>query len=528
MEARVKPGANTPATVLHGKVARLEPEGTSTACILSDSGTILVSNFLAAHIRADDQIDVPLILDAPAARTEVYIHKTSGRHDLYQAFIGYAAQPKSDKREQLYVRAEVPQGRLGIAALYFPCEVLRDYFYVADRRLPWEQQKTLYQILRSSPSASPAELRLAFKLRELELRAEDASKAAFSAAERAFNILAHPELRACYEALLSNPGASPVLFPYGGFGSIIVLGDRARDGQTFFVSRIVSFLPESRQRRFRAPLRKFEFYSDRALYRDPRRKLEVLVDQSAMPIVWDPTWNQWKHFLTTKVEVHATFVEAGKYRHRRGEWQLVKWETALPSRLNIKLPANTAEQVETARKTYHRFGQFSDALDQIRERIAREPMEREDLQRICWDLGIPGDFDIVRITWRPDYDEFFYRQLCRRARRLYLFRDEYIFFLEAAAVVETPQLGHATYIFSKPSSTEAFLAAYIRTTKDDIRQNRGNVAELLGFLGRIIHGASPRAWLRELRSKIGERVDYAATESEEPAPGNTKTVRSAN
>jgi len=41
-------------------------------------------------------------------------------------------------------------------------------------------------------------LRLAFKLRELELRAEGAPQAAFSAAERAFNILGHPELRICY------------------------------------------------------------------------------------------------------------------------------------------------------------------------------------------------------------------------------------------------------------------------------------------------------------------------------------------
>jgi hypothetical protein len=136
-------------------------------------------------------------------------------------------------------------------------------------------------------------------------------------------------------------------------------------------------------------------------------------------------------------------------------------------------------------------------------------MERRDLQRICWDLGIPGDFDIAEINWRPDYDHFFYRQLCRRARSLYLFRDEYIFALETAAVVETPQLGHATYVFSKPRSMEAFLAAYIRTTKEEIRNNSGNIAETLGFLGRVIHGASPRAWLAELKAKIGERADYA-------------------
>ena len=90
-----------------------------------------------------------------------------------------------------------------------------------------------------------------------------------------------------------------------------------------------------------------------------------------------------------------------------------------------------------------------------------------------------------------------------------MFREEYIFDLEKAAVVETPQLGHATYLFAKPRGMEQFLAAYIRTTKEDIRHNRGNVAETLGFLGRIIHGVNPRAWVTELKSKIGERVDYA-------------------
>jgi hypothetical protein len=57
---------------------------------------------------------------------------------------------------------------------------------------------------------------------------------------------------------------------------------------------------------------------------------------------------------------------------------------------------------------------------------------------------------------------------------------------------------------------EQFLAAYIRTTKEDIRHNRGNVAEVLGFLGRVIHGASPRSWLTELKAKVGEPVDAVA------------------
>lgn len=97
----------------------------------------------------------------------------------------------------------------------------------------------------------------------------------------------------------------------------------------------------------------------------------------------------------------------------------------------------------------------------------------------------------------------------RRARRLYLFREEYILELEHAVVAETPQLGHATYLFAKPRSLEEFLTVYSRVTKESIRQNRGNAAERLGFLERIVHGSDPRAWMKRIRSCIGEPGDSA-------------------
>jgi hypothetical protein len=129
--------------------------------------------------------------------------------------------------------------------------------------------------------------------------------------------------------------------------------------------------------------------------------------------------------------------------------------------------------------------------------------------RICSDLRLPSDLDVAQISWRPDYDPFFYRQLSRRARRIYLFRQEYIFDAEKAVVVETPQLGHATYVFAKPRSIESFLALYTSITKDDIRRNRNNAAERLGFVGRVIHGSNPRMWLKEVRQRLGEQIDSA-------------------
>jgi len=60
-------------------------------------------------------------------------------------------------------------------------------------------------------------------------------------------------------------------------------------------------------------------------------------------------------------------------------------------------------------------------------------------------------FHPISISPKPDYDSFFYNQLRKRSRKLFLFRDEYIFELERAIVVEVPEQGHATYIFSRPS-----------------------------------------------------------------------------
>ncbi len=397
---------------------------------------------------------------------------------------------------------------MGISVINLRCEALRDYFYVGNRRRGWERQSSFHELLQVNPKVSPAELRLAFKLRALELHAAHAPIGDLRALERAFNILAHPELRACYDALLNDP-ASPALFPYGGFGSLLVVGDCSRDASTFYASRILSFLPEKEFKHFLAPLRNVAFHNDHAIYRDSRRKLEVFFDQASLPLLWDSSWNQWKHLLGTKIGVKATFVQSGKYYHRADAWNLAQWETALPSRIEVALPSNIVEQIADARKTHHRFGEFSEALDLIRKRIESAPVERADLQKHCAALGIPADFDISLITWKPDYDAFYYKQLCKRARRLYLFQSEYIFDLERAVIVETPQLGHATYLFSKPVNMTEFLTIYGSVTREDIRHNRGNVAERLGFLGRLIHGHDPRAWLKALKVRLGEAVDYA-------------------
>jgi hypothetical protein len=489
----------------------MDPRGTKTKCVFSDGTSILLSNFLASFIHPGDEVRFPLALEAPALGAEMQIRNTkliTGRREIFQAVIGYATQPRKDKRDNLFVLTEVVGPTLGISTILLRCALLRDYFYVGNRHRALDRQPSFYELLRSSPKASPAELRLAFRLRSLELHAANASASDVATLERAFNILGRPELRACYDALLTDP-AAPALFPYGGFGCLLVAGDPSRDGTAFYASRILSFFPQQKTQHIRAQLRRFAFYNDHAVYQDSRSKLEILVDQASLPLSWDSSWNQWKHLLASKLNIRATLVQSGKYFQRNGEWRLVKWQTSMPSRTEVTLPSTITEQISEARKTHHRFGQFATGLEEIRARIESAPVEKSDLEKFCAALGMPGDFDASLITWKPDYDAFYYQQLRSRARCLYLFRSEYIFDLQGTVVVETPQVGHATYLFSKPASLTEFLSIYSRFTKDEIRYNRNNAAERLGFLGRLVHGRNPRGWLKELKTRLGETSDYA-------------------
>ena len=499
----------SPIPICRQRVVSIQQQENLAGFVLANRAKILLRPFLASYIRIGDGIAFP-VPTRDTIHAEILITKNSDsgpNRYLYQVPIGYVSQPKRDKRNQHFVSAEVKRGSLGIGSIFVPCEVLREYFYRLPQAAARVDHPTLYEVLRIPSSASPSELRVAFKLRDLELRTAGVRQRERVALERAFNIVGQPELRACYDALLADP-ETPAIFPYGGFGSLLVAGEPSRDGETFFARRILAFSPDLRRRRFHVPLRRCDFYDDRALCRDMRRKLELWLDPAVLHTLWDRTWNRWKHLLGTKIEVEGTFVQSGKYRKRRGEWELVSWETALPSRLEVKLPRDFQQQTESAKATYHRFGQYSRSLDQIRLRLEHRAVERAELQRMCSALRIPGDFDVSQISWRADYDTFFYRQLSRRSRRIYLFQDEYIFDVEKAVVVETPQLGHATYVFAKPGSMDSFLALYTKITKDDIRRNRDNAAERLGFLGRVIHGTNPRVWLRDIRQRVGEAIDF--------------------
>src|SRR5271165_2420850 len=242
---------NPSLPVCRERVVSVPLQEEPAACLFANQTKILVSRFLAKSVAVDDEITFPI--PAPdAVGPEILVTKNAASgasRYIYQVPIGYVTQPKQDKRNQHFVSAEVQRENLGISTIFLSCEVLREYFY----RLPHTTERvdhpTLYEVLRIPPSASPSELRVAFKLRDLELITAGVRHRERVALERAFNIVGQPELRACYDALLTDPEA-PTVFPYGGFGSLLVAGEPSRDGATFFARRIIAFSPDLRRRRF--------------------------------------------------------------------------------------------------------------------------------------------------------------------------------------------------------------------------------------------------------------------------------------
>lgn len=487
------------------RVARKIEYPVFTDIVFASGRSLRLSKFLASYVEPEDEVRFSLPVESGGFNSPELLIKSNSGRCLYQTMIGYAAKPRIDRQAHPYIQAEIPDGRLGFACLHLPCAAVRDYFYLPKRNSN-DQSVNFYELLRVKPEAPLADIRLAYRLRHLELVANNASKTAHAALTRAINLLAVPELRACHDALLTDPKA-PALFPFAGFGLILAVGIPS-EGR-FFVRRILSFIPTVKKRHLWVPLRKLNYLPNRAVYRDSRLKLEVTFDPMLLPVGFQPEWNRWKHLATAKVDLRAQFVKTGKYMRKGGEWKLVTWETALAGSMEVSLPEDLEVNLLEAQRTHQRFGKFSDWIDRVRALLAHRPMEKSELEHLATGEGIPADFDVARINWKPDYDPFYYQELLRRAERVYLFRDQYLFLLQVALVAETPQAGHATYLFSRPETMDQFFCLYPATTKEEILKNRNNSADRLGYLGRVFHGIDKKYWIGALKNWLGEKAAAA-------------------
>jgi hypothetical protein len=202
-------------------------------CTFTDGTAIEIPAFLGRFLRTHDQL-VPL----SPANTEVLIRRQPPRARPQQflfATIGHVIRPKASETGGFYVRAKLPNCSGKPKSLFLPASALRRYFYLlgGDDRGP-----SLYALLGAAETSSPGDLRLAWRFRSLEFDEAGSQARNRAQIERAFNVLANPELRNCYDAMRKDEDA-PALFPYGGFGSIFVEGHLSEEGEAFFADRII-------------------------------------------------------------------------------------------------------------------------------------------------------------------------------------------------------------------------------------------------------------------------------------------------
>ncbi len=410
--------------------------------------------------------------------------------------------PKGESGE--YVEVEVPHPNV-IEKLKLSTVAIREYFFALEGEdTPRDQ---LYEALNTHSSATLTELRLAWRLKSIELALSGDKRIKKSLIERAFNILANPELKECYDRLRRDEDAPPT-FPYGGCGSILVEGRLIDDGRAFIGNRILAFRPEMDERKASILLRSCEFLPDRIVYRDSRRKLEVWLDGGLLPrLHWDPTWNNWKHWIRSRLEVEATFVTSAKERVDQGERIVTKWSVALPSRLRVTVPEGLIADIECARAFHDLLGRHSDLIGQIAAQIDSCPAEHCLVEKWFRDFNAAPELRPQHVNWQPDYDDFYFEELRKRSKTWFLFRDEYLFVWHKILIAEIPSLGHATYLFLRPQNLEEFLATYAETARDEVRRSRDEVASRLGFIGRVVRGRRKMRWLKEVLTRAGEQAE---------------------
>jgi hypothetical protein len=98
------------------------------------------------------------------------------------------------------------------------------------------------------------------------------------------------------------------------------------------------------------------------VYRDSRRKAEIYIDPTLLPFGWDPTWNQWKHLVGTKIGVSATFVNSGKYPQLMTYCVLVEDTLARPVPYGVLQYSDSRRQIPYTAERKREVLQLADEI----------------------------------------------------------------------------------------------------------------------------------------------------------------------
>src|ERR1035441_4763655 len=128
------------------RIRRLRAEGDLVQCSTGET-ELTLSRVPARYLRPGDEIRVgsPTIPVAEFLATRSASFQKS--RQIYSGRIGYVTQPKTDKRDQHFVRAEVIDSLLGTQSLHIQNAAIRDYFYFFTQPSGDDRAPTLYELL---------------------------------------------------------------------------------------------------------------------------------------------------------------------------------------------------------------------------------------------------------------------------------------------------------------------------------------------------------------------------------------------
>ncbi len=245
------------------------PNGEGLRCELRDGRAIAFGPEWRGQISVADRLYVAQDVTVADRLTPLHLER-GGRLNLAQIPITAAAPPKRDRHGRGFVMLDATAAQHGISKVLVTAAQIRDYFFAPDRSVSWAEQPSWFEILEVRKNGTPAEIRLAYRVRMLELKTKgnESNRSLQAQLARGLQILLDPDLCRDYLRLLDDPDASIAFSPWT-VGCLRALGQK--QGDLFIVRDFVSFFPRTEARSVRLALRRFRFEGPEAVYRDARK-----------------------------------------------------------------------------------------------------------------------------------------------------------------------------------------------------------------------------------------------------------------
>ena len=498
-----------PATAWSHLVVAAKPSDAGIGCELRDGRVVSLLPEWRKQISVANRLYVAEGVITIDRTTALHLER-NGKSDLAQIPTVAAGRPKQNRSGRGFVLLEAAGAQHGIERVLVTTTQIRDYFFAPDRSISWAEQPSWFEVLGVRDTSTPAEIRLAYRVRTLELKAGLGSSTGLTQAQlaRGLQILIDPELRRDYLAL-RNDANHIVSFPPWTIGCLLASGQKK--GELFVVHDLLRFAPQAEERSVCIALRRFRFEGPFAVYRDARKRMLMRFDSAILPLQWREDWNTWTHITLGSTKVNATFWQQTRYRRVDSDFRATTWLQPFASTLTIQDSAFLVSRFEAARAFWHRFHPHAEVVALLRARIEQEPIEARQATEWCMSRGVRAPIDARLINWEPDYDESYYRELAARAKAVFLFRSEYLFLFDNTIISEIPKSGNASYIFHPPNSLEAFLRQYARTTRHAIRSEPAVAKKTLGYCGRVAHPKETAVWIAKIERTLAESGKQAAT-----------------